>query len=93
MINRKKKRKTATRSRRRLVKTLRRIGVFATLLVLLGAGGWYLLRSGGTEDQGRVYLTEQAAPFSLPTIDGDRVSLADHLGEHNVLLYFNEGMG
>lgn len=37
-------------------------------------------------------LDAGAAGFQLPSTDGTTVSLADHRG-HNVLLYFNEGVG
>lgn len=37
-------------------------------------------------------LDAGASGFELPSTDGTTVSLADHRG-HNVLLYFNEGVG
>jgi peroxiredoxin len=37
-------------------------------------------------------LDARASSFELPSTDGSTVSLADHRG-HDVLLYFNEGVG
>ena len=39
------------------------------------------------------HTASPAPPFTLPTIADDQASLTDHEGRHNVLLFFNEGMG
>ncbi len=63
---------------------------------VLGVVVWIVLGiiggSGGGDGE-IVYFGEPAAPFTLPTTDGDDVTLADHKGQHNVLLFFNEGEG
>lgn len=74
------------------------IGLAASLLavaIAVGLGIWLAARGGGTEgDRGQEpYLTEAAPAFTLPTLTGEEVSLADHLGRHNLLLFFNEGVG
>lgn len=47
----------------------------------------------GTGSDPPQYVREPALPFTLPTVAGDDFSLVDHQGRHNVLLFFNEGMG
>ena len=65
----------------------------STLLAAAVAGPivWLLAGTGGDASPPE-YLDEPAPPFTLPTITGDQVSLADHEGRHNVLLFFNEGL-
>ncbi|MBI2912915.1 MAG: peroxiredoxin family protein [Chloroflexi bacterium] len=74
-------------------KVVRRLALLAGALVAAaGLTAWALVpRGGGGGDT--QYLREPAPPFTLPTIAGDEVSLADHLGQHNLLLFFNEGIG
>jgi hypothetical protein len=75
-------------------RTLRNLAVATSLVVAIGVIAGLVVRGGSDSDsEPKQYLTEPASPFTLPTIAGDQVSLADHLGRHNVLLYFNEGMG
>ena len=64
----------------------------STLLAAAVAGPivWLLAGTGGDASPPQ-YLDEPAPLFTLPTIAGDQVSLADHEGRHNVLLFFNEG--
>ena len=71
---------------------LRRIAVAASLALAIGLIAWLVVRGGGHEGQPEFFV-EPATPFTLPTVAGEEFSLADHLGRHNVLLYFNEGMG
>jgi len=73
----------------------RRFGWLAGLPALgaaIGVVAYFVATSGGPgqepEDQ-----VEPAPTFSLPTVDGGRFNLADHQGQHNVLLFFNEGVG
>ncbi len=86
-----KQRKARNRWWRRR-ETQRRLAVAASLAAALGVLAWFVIQSsGGGEPE--VYLTEPAPLFTLPTVAGDEFSLADHRGKHNVLLYFNEGIG
>ena len=59
------------------------VGVFLVVAALIGGGG-----KEPTQN-----VSGPAPPFSLPTTGGDQVSLADHAGQHALLLYFNEGVG
>jgi hypothetical protein len=72
-------------------RTLRRLATVVLSLFLLGGGAWYVLTTG--ESGPKQFLQEPAPAFSLPTTDNGSVVFSDHLGKHNVLLYFNEGMG
>ena len=78
---------------RRRVKTLRRLGIaLAGTALLVVAGWWYFaIRPGDPEPA--VYLTEVAPSFTLERTDGRTFDLSEHRGEHNVLLYFSEGIG
>ena len=76
----------------RKAKTLRRLAIAASLALVIGLFAWLVVR-GGSEGGPKEYLREPAPPFTLPTIAGDQVSLADYAGRHNLLLYFNEGIG
>lgn len=73
-------------------KALRALAMAATAVLAVAALAWLVLRPGGGDGTGE-YLVQPAPPFTLPTIAGEEVSLADHRERHNVLLYFNEGMG
>ena len=74
-------------------RTMRSLVLTASLGVAIGVLAWLVVRGGGSESGPKEYLREPAPAFSLPTIAGEQVSLADHLGRHNLLLYFNEGIG
>ena len=74
-------------------RTLRRAALAASLAVVIGVLAWLVVRGGGSESGPKEYLREPAPDFTLPTIAGEQVSLADHVGRHNLLLYFNEGIG
>lgn len=84
------KKKKAKRPWWRKPRNLRRvsIGALAVLLVTLGAA--YIAVRGADEPR---YNTRFASQFTLPATTGEDVTLSEHLGKHNVLLYFNEGMG
>jgi len=86
-----KKRKAGRRWWQRR-KTQRRLAVAASLLVAVGVLTWFVMQSAGNSEP-EVYLTEPAPLFTLPTVDGDEFSLIEHRGQHNVLLYFSEGVG
>ena len=73
-------------------RTLRRAALAASLAVVIGVFAWFVVRGEG-EGGPKEYLREPAPAFALPTIAGGQVSLADHVGRHNLLLYFNEGIG
>ena len=71
---------------------LRRLAMALTAAVVVGVFAWLAVGTGG--DGGtKQYLREPAPPFRLPTVAGEEFALADHVGRHAVLLYFNEGMG
>ena len=70
----------------------RRLALAASLAVVIGVFAWLVVRGEG-EGGPKEYLREPAPDFTLPTIAGEQVSLADHVGRHNLLLYFNEGIG
>lgn len=72
-------------------RNLRRLAIGAISLILGVLAVTYLVMRGG-EDETR-YNTRFASQFTLPTVSGEEVTLSQHLGRHNVLLYFNEGMG
>ena len=74
-------------------RTLRRLAIAASLALVIGLFAWLVVRGGGSGSGSGEYLREPAPAFTLPTIAGDQVSLADHVGRHNLLLYFNEGIG
>ena len=61
--------------------------------LVVGIFAWLVVRGEGGGSGTGQYLQEPAPDFTLPTIAGDQVSLADHVGRHNLLLYFNEGIG
>ena len=77
----------------RKAKTLRRLAIAASLALVIGLFAWLVVRGEGGGGGSGEYLREPAPAFTLPTIAGEQVSLADHLGRHNLLLYFNEGIG
>lgn len=87
MSNKKRK----TRPWWRKPRALRRLALLGLSLFLLGGGAWYVLSAG--ESEPKQLLQEPAPAFSLPTTDSGSVVSSDHLGKHNLLLYFNEGMG
>ncbi len=70
----------------------RRLALAASLALAIGIFVWLMVRGGG-ESGPKEYFVEPAPPFTLPTVAGEEFSLTDHLGEHSILLYFNEGMG
>ena len=77
------------RFRRRL------IGVTVTLVVI-GLFGLLAVYLGGREQEAKPVgqqLSEPAPPFALPTVGQETFSSADHLGQHALLLFLNEGMG
>ena len=66
--------------------------VIGVVVYLVAVSGGPSQQPGGAPPQSE-YLVEPATDFSLTTTDGGRFTLADHLGQHNVLLFFNEGLG
>lgn len=61
-------------------------------VLLAAAAIWYAGGQGGQESSAKVFL-EPAPPFSLPTISGEQFVSRDHIGQHALLLFFNEGIG
>ncbi len=53
----------------------------------------YFAVASGEPSQEAENLVEPAPTFSLPTTAGGSFTLADHVDQHNVLLFFNEGVG
>ena len=85
-----KRKKKAQRPWWRKPRVVRRAALGAATVLLLGLGTAYLVMQGGDEPQ---FNMRYASHFTLPTTGGEEVTLEQHLGRHNVLLYFNEGMG
>ncbi len=77
---------------RRRLRTLRRSGIAIVVIFLAAVAGWYFLMTGN-EQAPEVFMTEAAPDFTLETTSGEDFVMSQHRGEHNVLLYFNEGMG
>ncbi len=73
-------------------KTQRRLAMAASFVVAVGVLAWFVIQSAGNSEP-EVYLTEPAPLFTLPTVAGDEFSLREHRGQHNILLFFNEGLG
>ena len=74
----------------------RRVVSATAALVVVGLLGFLVVYLGGGEPEREPVgeqLSEAAPPFALPTIDGDTFSSADHLGQHALLLFINEGLG
>ena len=53
----------------------------------------YRAAGGGSGASPDTMVSRDAPDFTLPTLDGQQVSLSDFRGEKNVLLFFNEGYG
>ena len=88
-----KKRKRKARRWWTKPKVVRRVVIGLLTTGLLAAGGlWFALFSGGGHDAG-TYLVQPAPAFTLPAITGEKFVSSEHRGQHNLLLYFNEGMG
>jgi peroxiredoxin len=83
-----RKRKPAPRRRRRRFDPT--WGQFAAVAAVLVAGGLFFL--GGRGATGGDVKPTAAPAFTMPSTAGGSVSLSDLAG-HNVLLYFNEGVG
>ena len=90
-----KKQRRAGRPPWRHRRTLQSLALLAPMAVAAGLIVWLVVRPGGGEgeEQPAQYLVEPAAAFTLPTLVGDEVSLSDHVGRHNALILFNEGVG
>ena len=86
------KKKRKTRPWWQQPKTVRTIGIWAAVLAVLGAGAaWFAISA--TRQEEAQYVVDTAPAFQLPTIDAGTYASSEHLGKHNMLLYFNEGMG
>src|SRR6266540_4029578 len=83
----------ARAARRRRAKTIRRVGIAAALALILGFAGWYVFAGQGDNHEHGTYLTTPAPNITLDTVDGDQFVSSEHLGKHNLLLYFSEGIG
>lgn len=71
-------------------RNIRRAVIAVLALLVTALGVTYVLVWGRSEEP---YSIRYASHFTLPTTAGGETTLGEHLGQHNVLLYFNEGMG
>jgi peroxiredoxin len=53
----------------------------------------YRAAGGGGGASPDTMVSREAPDFTLPTLDGQQVTLSDFRGDTNVLLFFNEGYG
>jgi len=76
-------------------KVRRQLIVLASLVVAVGLFSLLAVYFGGRGDQRETAqnVSGPAPAFTLPTIAGDEFTSADQLGQHALLLYFNEGVG
>ena len=98
MIRKAKARKKARQRRPwwRKRKFRRRLIAATVTLVAIGLFGLLAIYIGGLEPEVEPVgqpVNEPAPAFALPTVDEDVFSSADHVGQHALLLFFNEGMG
>ena len=75
-------------------KLRRQLLVVASLALAVGLFGLVAVYFGGRSGQETEQNVSGPAPaFTLPTVTGDEFVSADHVGQHALLLYFNEGVG
>ena len=75
-------------------KVRRRLLVLASLVAAVGRFGLVAVYFGGRGNRETTQNVSGAAPaFTLPTTTGGEFVSADHVGQHALLLYFNEGVG
>src|SRR3989344_1238102 len=66
-----------------------------TAIVIVAIAGLVIFSSGsGTTENvvSKDFIGAAAPDFTLPSTTGEKVTLSDHKGEHNILLYFQEGV-
>ncbi len=73
-------------------RNVRRLAMAAIALFVVVVGALYAAQRSDSGEPAQ-YLILPATPFSLPTTSGDEFVSSEHVGQHNLLLYFNEGMG
>src|SRR3990172_5358805 len=71
----------------------RRLMILGALALVVSVFAWLVVRGEGGGSGSGEFLREPAPPFTLPTVAEGQVSLSDHVGRHNTLLYFSEGIG
>jgi len=73
---------------------VRRILIGALSSGLLIAAGLWLAMSLGTGHEAATYLAQPgpAPRFSLPTTSGVNFDSSEHIGKHNLLLYFTRSL-
>lgn len=75
-------------------RTLRRIAIIATVIVVIGLIGWVSINKG--KQQAAIQATSsiggEAPNFSLPATTEETITLSDFRSKKNVLLYFHEGL-
>jgi len=77
-------------------KVRRQLIVLASLVVAVGLFSLLAVYFGGRgndQETTQQNVSGPAPSFTLPTIAGDEFASANHLGQHALLLYFNEGVG
>jgi peroxiredoxin len=80
------------RRRRSLVKSIMYVAIGASFVVV--AAFLVMLSRSTAHDAGAgTPLTGAAPDFTLPSVNGQPVTLSSFKGQRNVLLYFNEGYG
>ncbi|MBI5287581.1 MAG: redoxin domain-containing protein [Chloroflexi bacterium] len=80
------------RRRRGVAQSIMFVAISASFVVL--AGILVVLSRGAAHDVGNATpLTGMAPDFTLPSVNGQPVTLSSYKGQSNVLLYFNEGYG
>jgi len=97
-MSRKKRRESQPWWRKRgIVRRAAIAGSLAAAVVLVvwvfvsfGGGGEGAMSDSMSDDPA---MEGEAPSFTLPTVTGGDVSLADYLGQDVLLLYFNEGVG
>ena len=75
---------------------LRRVTISTAIVAVIALFVWIGVLVGGRGEEGEAIgepLTEAAPAFALSTVGGGTFSSGDHLGEHALLLFINEGMG
>jgi len=71
----------------------RRLAILGAMVLVVGVFAWLVVRGEDSGGRSGEFLREPAPAFTLPTVAEGQVSLSDHVGRHNTLLYFSEGIG
>ena len=77
----------------RMERLLLRAGALAAVGMAVAVVVWQVTTADDEGGRAVTLPSKPAEAFSLPTMSGGETTLAEHLGQHNVLLYFSEGIG